>query len=233
MRGRSLLLAALVGCGGGDTVSSDAQVAASESHSAGAAVEASDQAPIPEVRPAPQVSTVPTSKGGKTPPVVLVWSGISELHKAFFTTQDVVTTMSEALTPAVAPPANVHIGFDSKRHKGWIFLKLRPATLVLPVGGEDGRIQLQDLAPITTALAGYRSTVAGRFDVRIESFKVGIESFRGPVHCVFGAGGLRPPDGRTVSSCVEINGVSHCGEEEPGGLRFSPEIAAKIRACLG
>jgi len=171
-------------------------------------------------------------KEGDVPPLVLVWTGIAELHKSFFRTSELVTRLAVELQAQVVPPASVHIRFDNGWHKGWLQLQLRPGTLRRPIGGEATLIPLQELAPITTALATYRSSVAGRYDMRVESFHVGIESDRGPVRCVFGVGGLPPPDGRTVSSCVEINSQEHCGTEEPGGVRFSPEIAEKIRACL-
>ena len=214
----------LAACGGSpeEPVVADAEVASEP-----------PKADVP-VPPVPQESppVIKRTSSGDVPPVVLVWTGIGDLHKGFFTTQDIVTALTFALDGTVAPPANVHIRFDSRWHKGWIQLQLRPGTLKLKVGGEGDVIRLQDLSPIMQGLATYRSTVSARYDMRVESFHVGIESYRGPMRCVFGVGGLPPPDGKTVSNCVEINGQSHCGEQEPGGFRFTSEVAAKIRDCL-
>jgi hypothetical protein len=165
--------------------------------------------------------------------VVLVWTGIGDLHKGFFTTSELVTRLAADLHGTVAAPANVHIRFDSRWHKGWIQLKLLPGTLRLPIGDAGAVVNLQALAPITSGLAHYRSAVAGRFDMRVDSFKVGIEAFRGAKHCVFGVAGLPPPDGRAVSPCVEINGTEHCGVPETGGMRFEASVAETIRECLG
>jgi len=93
-------------------------------------------------------------------------------------------------------------------------------------------VRLQDLAPITTALATYRSAVASRYDVRVESFHVGIESFRGAHSCIFTVTGTPPPDGRVLSPCVEIDSQQQCGEPSADGTRFSPDAAATIRTCL-
>jgi hypothetical protein len=227
---RILPVVSMLACGGSPE-STDIPESAATSEAAPSA--AQEPATVRAQAPAPTETTeIKPAVGGKGPPLVLVWNGISALHKSFFSTQDVVTRLAGALQGTIQPPANVHIRFDSKRHKGWIQLQLRPETLRLSVGGEGDLVRLQDLAPITTALATYRSTVAGRYDVRVESFHVGIESYRGPVRCVFGVGGLKPPDGKTVSSCVEINSTRHCGTEEADGVRFTTEVADKIRDCL-
>ncbi len=221
-----LLWVGLLACGGGEDVA-PTQV----EEGAG-----STRPDVPGVEPvASPVAPAISKKGdavGDVPPVVLVWTGIGELHKGFFTTQHMVARLSGDLGAQVVPPANVHIRFDSRWHKGWIQLQLRPGTLRHPVGGEGDVIELQDLAGITQALATYRSAVGGRFDMRIDSFHVGIESYRGASRCVFGVGGVPPPDGRKVSNCVEINGQKHCGTVQPDGVRFEPGVAKTIRACL-
>jgi len=165
--------------------------------------------------------------------VVLVWQGIGQLHKGFFSDSALVTRLSADLGGLVASPANIYVRYDSKVFVGSIRLQLRPDTLTLPVATTgDDVVRLQDLAPITTALATYRSAVAGRFDLRVESFAVGIESFRGPHGCVFGVVGQAPPDGRVVSPCVDVDGQQRCGEPGPDGVRFGPDVAKIVRSCL-
>ncbi len=176
-------------------------------------------------------STVSTPQGEPVQ-VVLVWQGIGQLHKGFFSDQDLVTGLSADLGGAVTSPANIYVRYDSKTFVGSIRLQLRPDTLELPVAAADDRIQLQALAPVTTALASYRSGVAGRFDLRVDSFSVGIESFRKGHGCIFGVAGLAPPDGRIVSPCVEVDGRQQCGEPGPDGVRFEPQVARVIRTCL-
>lgn len=231
MIARLLPLVSMLACGGSPETDDMREPAAPAEAAASTA-----QEPVPpRAQPAAptESSTIEPVAGSAVPPLVLVWTGISTLHKSFFSTQDVVARLAEGLQGTILPPANVHIRFDSKAHKGWIQLQLRPETLRLSVGGEGGVVRLQELAPITAALATYRSTVAGRYDVRVESFHVGIESDRGSVRCVFELGGLQPPDGKTVSSCVEINSTRHCGVEVAGGVLFTTEVADNIRACLG
>ena len=164
--------------------------------------------------------------------VVLVWSGISPLYKSFFSNTEAATELATGLAGLVGSPADVYIRYDSEELLGDIQLRLRPGLLQQPVRVTGDRIQLQDLTPITAALAAYRSSIAARFDIRVESFQVGIESFRGAQSCQFSIAGPPPPDGRLISPCVEITGTSVCGEPGVDGVLFPPEIAQTIRRCL-
>lgn len=164
--------------------------------------------------------------------VVLVWDGISNLHQSFFADPSIVTGLSAGLTGEVLGPANIYIRYDATNFRGSIRLQLRPDSLVRTPRRDGDVIMLQDLAPITTALAAYRSAVASQKDYRIESFSVGIESFRGARACIFDVAGRPPPDGRLVSPCVQINGREECGAPGPGGVRFQPAAAGHIAACL-
>lgn len=165
-------------------------------------------------------------------PVVLVWDGISNLHQSFFADPAIVTALSAGLTGEVLGPANIYIRYDSTNFRGSIRLQLRPDSLARKPRRDGEVILLQDLAPITTALAAYRSAVASRKDYRIESFRVGIESFRGPRACIFDVAGRPPPDGRLVSPCVQVNGREECGAPGPEGVRFQPAVAGQVAACL-
>lgn len=184
---------------------------------------ASAQAPPPPAR-----ATAP----GAIADLVFVWHGVGPLYQGFFTTQDAVTTLATDLAPWVSGRANVAVYWDEEDDIGRIRLNLLPGTLPRPVGGAGELVALHELAPLTTALARYRSTLASRFDLRIESFRVELESVRGTKACVIGLTGTPPPDGRVLNPCVQINGIDRCGSPEAAGVRYSPEVAEELRRCL-
>jgi len=199
------------------------------------AVKPSDGAVPTQVPTPPRPSTVTPAASGTgtdTPSVVLVWAGIGAYHRGLFSTEHLVSRLAQDLASHVASPARVHVRFDDQQHEGHIELDLQPGALRNQVGGEGSLVGLQDLAPITTGLARYRSAVAGNYDLRIESFIVGIGSRRASSSCMFGILSTPFPDGRTVSNCVQIDGTEHCGSIEPGGIRFDAGAAEKIWSCL-
>lgn len=169
---------------------------------------------------------------GEPVAVVLIWEGIGALHRGFFSQGELTTHLSIGLTGTVKPPANIYVRHDNKNYVGSVRLRLLPGTLLLPVGVEGDKVDMQALAPLMMALAAYRTEVAQRFDVRVASFSVGVESFRGATSCIFGATGAPPADGRIVDPCVVVNGQSQCGTPEPGGVRFPPAVARQLAACL-
>lgn len=178
--------------------------------------------------------TVPAvdARTGVAPEILLVWDNVSDLYQSFFSHREPVTRLSEDLTGYANGPVNVHVRWDQKNFVGTIRLRVLPGTLLEPQLGAGAEVPLQALAPLTTALATYRSDVASRFDVRVASFKVALESFSGARHCVFDVAGRPPPDGRVVSPCVQINGTEHCGTPGPTGVTFPPAVADDLRACL-
>jgi hypothetical protein len=200
-----------------------------------AAAEAAAEAiVIPDpAAPAPVAGSAgPPEVAAEPVQVVLVRDGIGQLHKGFFSDQEAVTELATDLAGHLKPPADVHIRYDSQELMGSIKLRLAPDALVAPVAASGEKINLQALAPITTALASYRSNVAARFDFRVESFRVGIESYRGHRICQLSLAGPPPPDGALISPCVDINGHQHCGESAVDGVTFSTEAAEHLRACF-
>jgi hypothetical protein len=188
-----------------------------------------------EQAPLPAPALVPVEDGAvvsELAQVVLVWEGISALYKSFFSDPEAVTELAEGLGPHLGSPVDVIIRYNTEDSVGDIIIQLRPDQLreQVPVSGDT--IQLQALAPITTAMATYRSSMAARFDVRVESFRVSVESYRGARVCQLTPAGRPPPDGRLVSPCVTINGVEQCGQPSAEGVTFTPEVAAAVRACL-
>lgn len=176
-------------------------------------------------------SSAPTpTEGAELVPIEIVWEGIGALHKSYFSEQEGVTALSVALAPYIQGTVQLKISFNQEEHLGKIRIQLPPDALIQPVPADPAR--LQQLAPITTALASYRDHVANRFDLRVQSFHIGLDFFRGPVHCGVQVGGERPPDGRLISPCVLVNGQEVCGQPSASGVAFVEPAAGKIARCL-
>jgi len=154
------------------------------------------------------------------------------LHKSFFSDGAAVLQLGRDLAPHVAQRPNVTIAFDSDRHIGRIRLRLLPGTGVGLASGDAEVVDLNRVSPILQGLARYRSAIAGRYDTRVESFRISLEAYRGATHCRVGAAGSQPPDGRVLDPCVQINGVDQCGVAVAGGLAFDKPVSDTIRACL-
>jgi hypothetical protein len=221
-----LSLVGFAACGGGD---------ATETNEAGRF--AMPRAPAPVAVP-PNYAIVPPQQqspvviGGSGTGIHLAWTGISALHKGFFTAEALVSTLSADLTGVVQSPATVHVQFDADRHLGHIQLVLRAGSLSSAVGSGLDWVRMQDLAPITRALARYRSGVAGRFDLRIDSFRIGVVSGHTETECIFGVEGQPPPDGSMVSPCVIIDGTQRCGIPSKDAVSFEPADVQRIMRCL-
>ncbi len=163
----------------------------------------------------------------------LTWQGIGPLYRGFFTEREPLTRLARSLSPWLRPPAMIQVGYDSERFVGWIRLQVPPGALRVDLSAEGETLPLQRLAPITRALAAWRAELGARFDLRLLSFQVGVDFLRGPHHCRIRPGGPPPPDGTVVDPCVELDGTRVCGEPTGGeGVRFPPEVASRIAACL-
>lgn len=182
-------------------------------------------------QPAVVASLAPKSAdGAELVPIEIIWEGIGALHKSYFSEQEGVTALSVALAPYIQGTVQLKIFFNQEEHLGKIRIQLPPGSLINLVPGSPA--QLQQLAPITAALAVYRDHVANRFDLRVQSFHIGLDFFRGPVHCGFVAGGDPPPDGRLISPCVLVNGQEQCGLPTAAGVVFQADAGKKIERCL-
>ena len=161
----------------------------------------------------------------------ITWDGIGRLYKSFFQDREAVTELATRLGPYVKAPAQVLIRYDSEDFVGDIRLRVPPDGLVAAPREQDGVVALSDLVPIMRALAVYRDSVAGRFDIRVQSFRIGIEGFRGPRHCLAVPAGQPPPDGRTISPCVAVNGRDVCGRPEGELTRFTAADLEEVAGC--
>jgi hypothetical protein len=168
----------------------------------------------------------------KGPDIQFIWTGIGQLHKGFFLSTPLIGALSKDLAGVVKSPATIHVSFDSAEHLGHIRFVMEPGVLIRPVDMSSEGVALQSLVPITQALARYRASVAGRFDLRIGSFAVGIQSEIGGARCVFGITGPPPPDGSIISGCVVIDGTSRCGQLVGSRVQFERADHRSIAACL-
>ncbi len=246
MRSRGTVLAAWFAgaCAGEPEAPPEPEVDPAEAIRKAEALYVAPPAPAADPAVAPAGAVAPTgavagdvSTGGgavtaEPVQIVFVWEGISTLYQSFFSDPEIVTDLAAGFAGEVRGPANVYVRYDSEHHRGSIRLQVRPDTLPRPPRRTGDTIALQDLAPLTTALATYRSSAASRKDLRLESFKVGLESFRGARSCIFQVAGTPPPDGRLVSPCVQINGKDRCGDPGPVGVTFPADAADDIAACL-
>lgn len=164
--------------------------------------------------------------------VELIWDGIGPLYKGFFTAQEPLTELALRLASHVVPPAQLHVSWDQAEMLGGI-------RLVVPPGGfrheptvTDGVLAVDPLTPITVALAAYRDDVSARFDIRIQSFVVGLDRTKGPAQCRIGIAGTPPPDGADLDPCLTLNGQQACGAKGPGGLRFTGDALLVVRRCF-
>ena len=188
-------------------------------------------APSPVERATAAVAPIEASSGDPVQ-IVLVWEGVAALHKGFFSEPQFVHQLGRDLAGHVKPPINVYITFDSDRHIGRILVRLLPDTGVGLWKSDDATVDLTTLSPVFQALARYRSSVAGRFDTRVNAFRLGIDSYRGAQHCRFAPAGTPPPDGTVVDRCVLLNSGEHCGEGEGTSLLFAGDNRARIEKCL-
>ena len=178
----------------------------------------------PEPPPPPDAALVPIS---------ITWEGVGELHKQFFQDQAALTELSRRLAPYVVGPAQLTIRYSAEDFAGGIRLVLPPGGWVRAPRAGGGTVDLQAIAPVTTALATYRDAIAASYDLRVQSlFGVGVDLFRGPRLCELEPVGDPPPDGRTLSPCPRVNGEAICGEPGADGVHFSDRDWEKVSGCF-
>ena len=182
----------------------------------------------PTALPAPE----PPPPGSPELGVEVAFVGVAPLYQGFFGDAAARSRLGRALAGGVTDPAKLVIAYDSDTRIGTIQLELAPKGIRTELTRSGDTIQLSGLAPLTTALATYRSDLASRFDIRIQNFRVRLFTVRGLTSCVFDVTGEPPPDGRTVSPCVTINGIERCGQPSEAGVTFSHDAARDVATCL-
>ena len=181
---------------------------------------------------APAPSAPPPIEGAALVPVEITWEGVGLLHQSYFSDREAMTGLSVALAPLLAGPVQLFIRYDNKTFQGQLRVRVPPGGFLRPPSESGRSIDLAALAPITTALASYRTSIASRFDVRVDGFAIGIELYRGPASCVVRVGGAPPPDGRVISPCVTVNGAELCGEPSASGVTFGEDAFKKVADCF-
>jgi hypothetical protein len=184
-----------------------------------------------EARPPEREIEPPPPLGSPAIGVQLLFDGITPLYQSFFSDPQAVGRLGRSLYGRHSDPVPLEITFDSENHLGIIRLRLDPGALLVPIHREGDTLRLADLAPITAPIATYRSELASRLDLRIESFRIELVSVRGLGSCTLGLSG-HPPDGRSISPCVTVQGQEHCGSTGPTGTTFTPEVARALATCL-
>lgn len=162
---------------------------------------------VPRRSDHPPLAAIPPPDGGALD-ATFVQDGLSDFYAYFFRYTEAMEGLEASLGPVVAA-AEVRIRgrYDPVERAGFVDLLLPPsepaAVAVASAWEATGVLDLGPLRPLLAALDGYRDAVGARFDMRIFSFRVGIEvSLPGGGVCVLA--------------------------EEPGGppvLAFAPVIA--------
>lgn len=192
--------------------------------------QAEAEAAAEAVIPAPE--TPPPPDSAELVPVEITWKGVGDLYKTFFQDQAALTELSRRLAPHLAPPAQLTIRYDDENFVGGIRLTVPPDGWRTPIKTGKNTVDLQALAPVTVALATYQAAIASSYDLRVQSlFSAGIDLYRGARLCEISALG-EPPDGRTVSPCVRLNGAEVCGLPGDGGVVFADADWAKLSGCF-
>lgn len=201
--------------------------------------------PVPPPAPPPPVVKAPVhivadaeerpeGSGGPVP-VELQYVGVGELHQRWFGDTDIVTMLSKELGACMSGRAVVRMSWDEPTKTGGIWLLLAGDQLTCrPSGGIP--LDLGPMTPLSKALTAYRDQVAGRFDFRVASFKVGLEVLEKTHLCRLRVGGQFPPDGSTFDGCVDMGGEERCvTEAKEGTTRFAfgdPAHTAYLERCL-
>jgi len=183
----------------------------------------------------PRPSDEPTVAGSPVP-IELQFVGVGDLHQRWFGDTSIATDLSAALGTCMTDRAVIQISYDEDERIGRIRLYLDGDHSTCKPAIIDSSVELTPVQPLGEALARYRDAVAGRFDLRVSSFRIEIEMLAGTHGCVLHLGGQYPPDGSTWSSCVELGGEDVCvGPRDEGTalLRFPQQDHARyLAACF-
>jgi len=168
--------------------------------------------------------------GGAPVAVELYFYGVSKLHQSFFANRDAMTDLGTALGACLTEPAQVVVSWNEEERIGRIFLKAPPEALsgCLP-RVDTGAVDLSPLEPVGVGLAAYRDRIAGAFDFRVASFRIGVSFTRGPRTCTVWAAGQHPPDGRQWSACMDFHDRTVCSGAADEGVTRLPLASSDLK----
>ena len=168
----------------------------------------------------------------------LEFTGLSPLHQGFFQDAQMTMALSDGLSTCVDGPVVLAVRYDTPTRIGVLELQVERSQLrCSPVFGE-GTVDLSAWSPLGASLATYREAVAGRYDLRLSSFRTRLRVARQSDACMFELTGQFPPDGSTWSSCVAFEGLpERCQVDRAIGVTLletpTDAMRAPLAACLG
>ena len=168
----------------------------------------------------------------------LEFAGLSPLHQGFFQDAKMTSTLSAGLSPCIEGPVVLAIRYDTPTRIGVLELQVDRGQLgCVPAWGDEGAM-LSSWTPIGRSLASYRDAVAGRYDLRMGSFRTRLRLSRQADVCTFELTGQYPPDGTTWSPCVLFDDIAaDCVVDRSVGVHalegLSRADRSRLEACLG
>ena len=197
-------------------------------------VEGSNIVVVPTVNDTVVDPTVNDSIHDREPlDLVWNWDGVGGLYQGFFLSVEPRLRLATELSRSMAGPVDMHVRYDSQEFIGQIRVRLQNSVLSNNVTFHDDKVDFAGLVPVTMALAQYRETIASRYDIRVASFQVGIETIGDRVTCELSISGDPPADGSVISPCIIISGVEKCGEPTLAGYRFKKDNITLLQRCFG
>ena len=108
-------------------------------------------------------------------------------------------------------------------------LRLKKEIFTSLFGGGEGWIQAQNAAPMLSALARYRNSVANRNDVRVFSFRLFVESGQ----CRFYSAENDPTvSNHRTDRCMKIAQKEYCGTFDARGLVLPKDVLQGLESCF-
>jgi hypothetical protein len=169
--------------------------------------------------------------------VSLELRGVSPAYREHFADPDALRALGAALAPCLrgGDEEGPRVWVDYDQGRGVLRLSGDWAPGCRPRHGPDG-VDLAPVVPLGRALAGWRNTLAVRYDRRLARFDalidlgVGGSSGPGPsaASCAITLAGQVPPDGSTFAPCAADG---PCGDPAAGRavIRLTPAEAGCLR----
>ena len=213
----------------------------------GSSVPSTDEPSAVQVAPAVRPASVrvpspkPSSNGAgrsEEASVYLEFTGLSPLHQGFFQDVKMVASLGEALSSCVNGPVVLAADYDTPTRVGVLELHVDRAQLKCVPSMDGEALALAPWVSIGRSLAAYRDAVAGRYDLRLGSFRTRLRLTRQVDACTFELTGQYPPDGTTWSPCVRFGeSGGDCVVDRSVGVESIERPSATSRkgleACLG
>ena len=168
----------------------------------------------------------------------LEFTGLSPLHQGFFQDAKMTSTLSAGLASCIEGPVVLAISYDTPTRIGVLELQVDRGQLGCVPSWTADAVMLSQWTPLGRSLASYRDAVAGRYDLRMGSFRTRLRLSRQADVCTFELTGQYPPDGSTWSPCVGFGDATpDCTLDRSVGVHaigLDSDVArVGLEACLG